>query len=572
MITKINSNTSQINSISFGAVPNYQRKLKSTGELKFVTKQSLISIRNAVKDLLKKVKSVSPSKVDVITQKLSDLGIRISDKVNLYSVLGLGSLVSLMPTQDGKDDGFEIVISDSEDKTQRYVFNSQNQVKNLENNNLYTQGELEEFDYDNRIMQILNKLDSKLLSARLAFMEQTYLSPQQLEAIQKRLSKPIKSSKVSEEYPKENVVNNVTKPQTNDIHIIKPIREVVETERYDTSAAADSLRRHLEFSTYEASKDKAWYGVDPNIGRISPREFELNQEIENDLAEIFDLTFEKQALLYGLKKNLPEFVKMRHQRYISLRNIGKDSLNVDIYNFNQRKIRGKIQLFCISDKEGNVLDVLPVHNGRIHKMQKRFEVGSHAFNNYISVSQFYNQEEVESKKLYELLTDIKPVLKKIKTYVTKESGIVDDTLIERLDKKEKLFRKKQKSFKRYKIKNVLQHKSEDGHIYFNNINEAGDKLYYIPGRSNKLFPGLTVFKRISKGKVVDGIAIKNGQIAKNYPSKSNYVPAKIVYYTPFEVSEKGVESKLDEFVTIFENQVKKAVNDLDNRTRTSNIF
>ena len=112
MITKINSNTSQINLISFGAVPNYQRKLKSTGELKFVTKQSLISIRNAVKDLLKKVKSVSPSKVDVIMQKLSDLGIRISDKVNLYSVLGLGSLVSLMLTPISLQPSFAAKASD----------------------------------------------------------------------------------------------------------------------------------------------------------------------------------------------------------------------------------------------------------------------------------------------------------------------------------------------------------------------------------------------------------------------------------------------------------------------------
>ena len=173
---------------------------------------------------------------------------------------------------------------------------------------------------------------------------------------------------------------------------------------------------------------------------------------------------------------------------------------------------------------------------------------------YIFKDEFLSEDKVDLKKITNILNALKKELTNIFELTSDGGGIIDEKLGEDIINCESMISKikKQIAIKKLRPKDFILY--PNGAIEFMNINQDGDKLYWLPAKVNKKLPKTTIIKLLSsEDKLLDGVAINDERILSNYPTehKDNF-PQVMKFYTSDEVKKLSLDARLKQFIEYFD--------------------
>lgn len=291
------------------------------------------------------------------------------------------------------------------------------------------------------------------------------------------------------------------------------------------------------------------------------------------------LMFMTDREVYKLKKEYPHFNKFRPYTSISINNVNNSGFGVTLYNNLINESKYDTKTICIRNKNNDVVDLIPIKGRRIHKIQDVMKIKKTANPlNYIVKDEFLTEDKADFEKIFKVLNALKKELTNIFELTSDGGGIINEDLGDLLALSESKIStiKKQVLVKKMRPKGFTLH--PNGAIELDNINEKGDKLYWLPAQKNKKLLNTTVIKLLSsEDKLLDGIAINDDRVLSNYPAehKDNY-PQVLKFYTSDEMKKLCIDERLKRLIEYFEVGNKRFNKDLDDmvnfRKKISQIF
>lgn len=549
--------------INFRQNTMLRASLKSKGSLCYKTSSLLSPLKSALKEIqaaLSKIGNIEPDKI----KKVLKDNIVIKNGLILSSVLGTGSSIKLVINNDNDKREFLDVEARENGKIKSYRIENNNIIKGIDNNEYYTQQDLNDKNIEQELHRILSATDLPLLNIRQGlnriltpsverpyfikmFEPETEITPNVVQG------KNLKEESKTDETPKEKQVKTGLKKSPKPNHI-------------NTETEVDKILLQLLFRTAQTPK-KISKDVNVDTGKLSANVFKILDDINILFDEINKIYLEQENIPRVLSKRFSKFDSIKRNNSISLKNIDGSGLNISFFK-STNKIHQQRPILTIfkKDSEGNIIDILPIDNGRVHKMQKgfKFEHSGH-FMNYISNSKFLSQDELDSKNLPQILGLLKEELSKMLCFIKEGGGKIGQNGVEKLSKTENDLKELRQNLLKDKTKLVKQVLNSDGSFIFKNYNGKGEVFIYLPAEFNTKTPGVTIIRILdAHGKFKEGIAIENGKVANNYPTYNGQkLPKKITFYTQEEIENKNPEEKILKYLEIAQDRINltKRIND-----------
>lgn len=291
------------------------------------------------------------------------------------------------------------------------------------------------------------------------------------------------------------------------------------------------------------------------------------------------LVFMTDSEIYKLKKEYPNFKNFKPYTSITVNNVNNSGLGITLYNNLINESNNDLKTICIRSKNSDVIDLIPIKGDKVYKTRDISGIKKTANPlNYIIKDEFLTEDKVDLNKISKVLNALKNELTNIFELTSDGGGIINEDLGDLLALSESKIStiKKQIAIKKLRPKSFTLY--PNGAIEFNNINEKGDKLYWLPAQKNKKLLNTTVIKLLSsEDKLLDGIAINDDRVLSNYPAehKDNY-PQVLKFYTSDEMKKLCIDERLKRLIEYFEVGNKRFNKDLDDmvnfRKKISQIF
>lgn len=542
MLKPINYNSQS--SVHFRAVHKITKSSKVKAELQYSLVKNLLSIKSALKDIL--AKNASSKLKPEVTAILNKFNMSFDKGIRLLSILGVGSAVKFfIPDKNEEMLGLEVKTGTEDDGI--YYIEGSRVLKQVGKKQKYlTKADMETSNVEKMLEQISEATDLPLLRLRQAqnppvipYFPQYPIEEKETPNIEKKLilqdiEKAASGPQVIKVLPEEK--NAETKITTS---VLRDASE--EVDKLIMKLRSDAIFTPSALSM-EANASRG-------IGKISQRSKTLMAEILDLFSQLDSIYEEKGNIIFKkLKENLPTYGTYRKGASITFKDLGSDSSGLTFVRSHSKKHdAGEVYAIYKRNSKGEVVDIIPICNGKIYRMIKSFSLeDTFKFINMVSTSKCLSQKEVDSKNIPALLLNIKNELQKTVDMVNPAPGEISSEvkdLMAEIDAKRIELEEKQKNI-RVSAESTYQNLKTGG-IFIRNYNKLGDNLIYIDSQENKKMPGATLIRINERnGDFKEGWLLKDGKVLRNYNGKRNYFPKEIHYYNPSELEKMQFEEKV----------------------------